>query len=213
MGTPNNAAQAGHYSDPNVCRSFLVGTCPHDLFTNTKQDLGPCKKLHLEAHKSEYERDVAAGRNPHYEIDYMSDLQRYIDDCNRRIDAAQRRLDKTPDEIMRTNALLKAIGDLDKTISNGLLEVEVLGESGAVVRAVEEWQKIRQAKVEKDGKEKELKQLSDSAGPSGHQKLQVCDVCGAYLSRLDNDRRLADHFYGKVSIVGLFGWIIANGMG
>ena len=35
--------------------------------------------------------------------------------------------------------------------------------------------------------------------PSGAQsKLQVCDVCGAYLSRLDNDRRLADHFAGKV---------------
>jgi hypothetical protein len=48
--------------------------------------------------------------------------------------------------------------------------------------------------------QRELKTLSDSAGPSGHQKLQVCDVCGAYLSRLDNDRRLADHFYGKVFI-------------
>ncbi|KAK5125577.1 splicing factor, partial [Cryomyces antarcticus] len=31
-------------------------------------------------------------------------------------------------------------------------------------------------------------------------KLQVCDVCGAYLSRLDNDRRLADHFYGKMHL-------------
>ena len=35
---------------------------------------------------------------------------------------------------------------------------------------------------------------------SGLQRpeLQVCDVRGAYLSRLDNDRRLADHFYGKM---------------
>jgi len=49
-----------------------------------------------------------------------------------------------------------------------------------------------------NNEQRELKALSDSAGPSGHQKLQVCDVCGAYLSRLDNDRRLADHFYGKV---------------
>lgn len=99
---------------------------------------------------------------------------------------------------MKTNALLKMIGDLDKTISTGLLEVEVLGEQGCVAKALEEYHKLRTAKVEKDMKERELKQLSDSAGPSGHQKLQVCDVCGAYLSRLDNDRRLADHFYGKV---------------
>ena len=25
-------------------------------------------------------------------------------------------------------------------------------------------------------------------------------LCGAYLSRLDNDRRLADHFYGKMHL-------------
>ena len=25
-------------------------------------------------------------------------------------------------------------------------------------------------------------------------------MCGAYLSRLDNDRRLADHFYGKMHL-------------
>jgi hypothetical protein len=49
-------------------------------------------------------------------------------------------------------------------------------------------------------RERELKALSDTSGPSGHQKLQVCDVCGAYLSRLDNDRRLADHFYGKMHL-------------
>jgi hypothetical protein len=198
MGTPNTTASAGHYTDANVCRSFLVGTCPHDLFTNTKQDLGPCKKVHLESHKSAYEKDKAKGRDPGYEADYARDLSRYIDECNRRIDAAQRRLDKTPDEITKTNALLKAIGDLDKSIQTGLMEVEVLGEQGQVARSLEEYHKVRTARVEKESKEKELKQLSDSAGPSGHQKLQVCDVCGAYLSRLDNDRRLADHFYGKV---------------
>ena len=61
----------------------------------------------------------------------------------------------------------------------------------------------------------------DGGRPVRHQKLQVCDVCGAYLnrldndrtasgvltglcgaylSRLDNDRRLADHFYGKMHL-------------
>lgn len=66
--------------------------------------------------------------------------------------------------------------------------------------AVTEFFKIRQAKSTKDDRERELKSLSDTSGPSGHQKLQVCDVCGAYLSRLDNDRRLADHFYGKMHL-------------
>ena len=130
----------------------------------------------------------------------MRDLQKYIDECNRRIDVAQRRLEKTPDEIRQTNALLKQIGDLSKSIETGLLEIQVLGEQAEVSRAYEEFFRIRQAMQTKGDKERELKALSDTSGPSGHQKLQVCDVCGAYLSRLDNDRRLADHFYGKMHL-------------
>lgn len=53
-------------------------------------------------------------------------------------------------------------------------------------------------KAEKVEKEQELQQLTETSGASGHQKLRVCDICGAYLSILDSDRRLADHFGGKV---------------
>ncbi|KAL8797784.1 MAG: hypothetical protein Q9195_000136 [Heterodermia aff. obscurata] len=186
-------------NDPKVCRSFLVGTCPHDLFTNTKQDLGPCPKVHSEPLKSEYEASAEKSKLG-FEYDYMRDMQKYIDECNRRIDAAQRRLEKTPDEIRQTNDLLKQISDLSRSINTGLLEISILGESGSVSTAVTEFHKIRTAKAAKEEKERELKSLSDTSGPSGHQKLQVCDVCGAYLSRLDNDRRLADHFYGKMHL-------------
>lgn len=130
----------------------------------------------------------------------MRDMQSYINECNSRIDFAQRRLEKTPDEIRRTNALLKTISDLTKTINTGLLEIQVLGETGSVSLAASEFFKVRTAKLAKEQAEHDLKSLSDTSGPSGHQKLQVCDVCGAYLSRLDNDRRLADHFYGKMHL-------------
>ena len=93
---------------------------------------------------------------------------------------------------------LKQISDLSKTINTGLLEVSVLGETGSVALALNELHKTRTAKHQKETCERELKNLQDTSGPSGHQKLQVCDVCGAYLSRLDNDRRLADHFFGKM---------------
>lgn len=33
-----------------------------------------------------------------------------------------------------------------------------------------------------------------------NQKLRVCDVCGAFLSIFDSDRRLADHFGGKLHL-------------
>lgn len=78
--------------------------------------------------------------------------------------------------------------------------MRILAEEGAVNTAVAEFFKIKTSKSQKEDRERELKALSDTSGPSGHQKLQVCDVCGAYLSRLDNDRRLADHFYGKMHL-------------
>ncbi|KAL7897371.1 U1 snRNP splicing complex subunit [Trichoderma sp. SZMC 28014] len=197
----SSRAQQLSLNDPKVCRSYIVGTCPHDLFTNTKQDLGSCPKVHAEALKTEYEGLSEREKHKYgFEYDYMRDLQKYIDECNRRIDAAQRRLEKTPDEIRQTNALLKTISDLASSINSGLLEVEILGSLGEVSRAQDELFRVRQAAQQKAEREKELKALSDTSGPSGHQKLQVCDVCGAYLSRLDNDRRLADHFYGKMHL-------------
>lgn len=197
-GAPSRNAQLS-ITDQKVCRSYLVGTCPHDLFTNTKQDLGPCPKIHSEGLKTEYETASAAEKAKWgFEYDYMRDMQKYIDDCDRRIDSAQRRLEKTPDEIRQTNNLLKQISDLSKTINTGLLEISVLGETGSVALALNELHKVRTAKHQKETCERELKNLQDTSGPSGHQKLQVCDVCGAYLSRLDNDRRLADHFFGKM---------------
>lgn len=186
-------------TDPKVCRSYLVGTCPHDLFTNTKQDLGQCPKVHSEGLKTEYDTASSAEKAKWgFDFDYMRDMQKYIDDCDRRIDTAQRRLEKTPDEIRQTNNLLKQIADLNNTINTGLLEISVLGETGSVAMSLNEMHKIRTAKHQKETYERELKNLQDTSGPSGHQKLQVCDVCGAYLSRLDNDRRLADHFFGKM---------------
>ncbi|KAK4095981.1 LUC7-domain-containing protein [Parathielavia hyrcaniae] len=188
-------------TDPKVCRSYLVGTCPHDLFTNTKADLGACPRVHSEALKAEYESLPEPDKKKlGFEHDYMRDLQGRIEACNRNIDTLQRRLEKTPDEVRQTNNLLKAISDLGATVANGLLEVEVLAETGDVAKAYDEYYKVRHAQAAKAERERELKALSETSGPSGHQKLQVCDVCGAYLSRLDNDRRLADHFFGKMHL-------------
>ena len=41
------ARNAEHYSDRDVCKYNLVSFCPHDLFPNTKKDLGPYAKISL----------------------------------------------------------------------------------------------------------------------------------------------------------------------
>ena len=39
------------WTDSDVCKYYIVQFCPHDLFTNTKADLGACGKIHDDALK------------------------------------------------------------------------------------------------------------------------------------------------------------------
>ncbi|KAF2718417.1 putative U1 snRNP splicing complex subunit [Polychaeton citri CBS 116435] len=188
-------------TDSKVCRPYICGACPHDLFTNTKGDLGQCPKVHQGNLKEDWEAaSEQQKREWGFEFDYHREILRHVRDCDSKIDLSQKRLEKTPDEIRQTNTLLKSISDYTRNLETGMVEVEVLAEDGAVNLAVQEFHKLKIMRVQKDEKERDLKSLSDTSGPSGHQKLQVCDVCGAYLSRLDNDRRLADHFFGKMHL-------------
>lgn len=34
------------WDDREVCAFYMVRFCPHDLFVNTRSDLGPCPRIH-----------------------------------------------------------------------------------------------------------------------------------------------------------------------
>ncbi|KAI0807350.1 putative U1 snRNP protein [Fomes fomentarius] len=201
MGVSNANLQ---WSDEKVCRNFLCGTCPHTLFTNTKMDLGACPKSHTERLKTEFL--AAREANPNDPIfarcqtEYESNIFAFVDECDRRIRAAHRRLEKTPEENAKTTNLMREIAEIELAIQGGTEKIETLGEQGKVDESMREMAAIEALKSEKADKERELQQLTDTSGASGHQKLRVCDVCGAYLSVLDSDRRLADHFGGKMHL-------------
>lgn len=191
----SSGSQATQFTDAKVCRSFLVGDCPHDMFVATKMDLGLCPKIHSEQLKIDFQQ-ASLTREYGYEFDLQRDLAKYVDDCNRRIDQAQRRLERSPEEIAKSNALMGEIAKLEEAMDLTLLEVRILGESELVTRAIDEYFTVEKLRVDKEAREQEL--VNINSGADDHQKLQVCDVCGAYLSKLDNDRRLADHFGGKL---------------
>lgn len=46
------------YRDDKVCKFYLSGMCPYDMFTNTKSDLGSCKKVHSLSLKQSFETDA-----------------------------------------------------------------------------------------------------------------------------------------------------------
>ena len=130
MSMPGTTKQAAlSITDSKVCRSYLCGSCPHDLFTNTKQDLGACPKAHQPNLKEEYQAaSEEKKREWGFEFDYKADINKYVVECDRRIDVAQRRLEKTAEEVRQTNALLKSISELSRTVEAGIVEVEIMAE-------------------------------------------------------------------------------------
>ncbi len=51
----------------------MCGFCPHDLFVNTRADLGPCDKIHDEELKKQYEKSSRYNR-----LGYEDDFERFI---------------------------------------------------------------------------------------------------------------------------------------
>ncbi|ETS64785.1 hypothetical protein PaG_00748 [Moesziomyces aphidis] len=198
MGTPTANL---HFTDPKVCRNFLCGTCPHDLFANTKVDLGACPKAHTPKYKDEYRKALAAGqRFPEFEREHEHNIMAFINDIDRKINTNKRRLEQTPEELARFANMNREIAEIETALAAVMAEVEALGEQGQIEESLAELAKADALKEEKAQKEEELHKAQENSGASGHQKLRVCDVCGAYLSILDSDRRLADHFGGKMHL-------------
>ncbi|KAK8864678.1 hypothetical protein IAR55_001930 [Kwoniella newhampshirensis] len=187
-----------------VCRNFLFGTCPHLIFGNTKMDLGPCPKVHSDRILQQFREH--ATQHPHdpriqaYRQEHENNLYGIVDDVDRRIRASQRKLEKTPEENRKTVDLMREIGEIELSIQGGTEEIESLGEAGKVEESMEKLAAVDALKQLKTDKEKELTHLNENAGASGHQKLRVCETCGAMLSVLDSDKRLADHFGGKLHL-------------
>jgi RNA-binding protein Luc7-like 2 len=85
---------------------------------------------------------------------------------------------------------MKEIGEIELSIQGGTEEIEALGEAGKVEESMEKLAAVEALKGLKGEKEKELQNLNETAGASGHQKLRVCETCVSpeSLSVLESDR-------------------------
>ncbi|XP_020587822.1 putative RNA-binding protein Luc7-like 1 isoform X2 [Phalaenopsis equestris] len=274
------------YSDRDVCRLFLAGLCPHDLFQLTKMDLGPCPKVHSLQLRKDYEEAKAKGMH-NFDRELEDLIERLIVECERKIQRALKRLESedakaaiaiSVSEVTQTPEVL----ELSKQIKEKLKEVDAFdleGKTDSKIRAQEAVEELRAKRADKqamllldafnidraslpqphqghpplapvpashppDPRTQEmineklkkaehlgeqglideaqkaleeaeaLKKLSARQEPSSvdsskytaadvritDQKLRVCDICGAFLSVYDSDRRLADHFGGKLHL-------------
>lgn len=185
-----------------VCKSFLVGVCPHDLFNGTKQNLGKCLFLHLEKHKLEYEhRTKTLGESfPSFELDHYKTLHKYIYDLEKKIEVAQKRLEHKPEEKEKIASLTKKLEILDTKIGLKTQEIDSLLMHDEFLKLLYESIELNELYKKRNSMFELVRNMAENLCQTSQQKLQVCEGCGAYLSRLDSDRRLADHLIGKLHL-------------
>ncbi|XP_075230717.1 putative RNA-binding protein Alsin2 isoform X2 [Lycorma delicatula] len=202
MGTGRNGENNRYqvkFSDPKVCKSFLLGCCPHEILSSTRMDLGECPKIHDLALRADYEH-ASKSRDYYYDIDAMEHLQTFISDCDHRTELAKQRLAETQEELSAEVAVkANHVHQLAEEIGKKLARAEQLGEEGFVEESLKLMEEIEELRKKKNEAE-DVYRNSMPASSYQQQKLRVCEVCSAYLGIHDNDRRLADHFGGKLHL-------------
>ncbi|XP_019737022.1 putative RNA-binding protein Luc7-like 1 isoform X2 [Hippocampus comes] len=164
-----------------------------------RMDLGECTKIHDLALRADYEI-ASKERELFFELDAVDHLESFIADCDRRTELAKKRLAETQEEISaEVAAKAEKVHELNEEIGKLLAKAEQLGAEGNVEESQKVLQEVEKVRSRKKDAEEEYRN-SMPASSFQQQKLRVCEVCSAYLGLHDNDRRLADHFGGKLHL-------------
>lgn len=70
---------------------YMVKFCPHDLFVNTRADLGACPRLHDDEAKNQYEKSTSY-KKQQYEDDFVRFCQGMVSEVERKISKGKSRL-------------------------------------------------------------------------------------------------------------------------
>jgi hypothetical protein len=195
---PGARINSVRFDDEDVCKHSLIGFCPHDLFVNTRADLGPCNKIHDEGLKKQYEKSSRFGRMG-YEDDYERFLRSLLNDVERKIRRNSERLKLTQTESTDgtknpIQVKQEKVEELKEIINGKIKEAEHLGEEGNI----EEAQTIV---VEIDKLRAECKYLENQIELAIHnaeqKQMEVCEVCGSFLIVNDAQSRVEEHISGK----------------
>eukprot|EP00397_Hematodinium_sp_SG-2012_P040410 GEMP01044266.1.p1 GENE.GEMP01044266.1~~GEMP01044266.1.p1 ORF type:complete len:411 (+),score=120.93 GEMP01044266.1:131-1234(+) len=165
------------FKDAKVCKSFLVGFCPNELFKNTKRELGPCPYLHNEHVLAEFEAhpdmDDLSRR---YERDLKRFLEAIVGEADRWIEREKRNQRKpipdvedllSADDKEQIEKLNAAAQDL---ISRSAKDVEEGNFAMAEQKTAHAMQAKQSAEV--------LKERRRQAYVKREEGGTICEICG-----------------------------------
>lgn len=193
-----------HFSDEEICKFYLCGLCPYQLFKNTKSDLGSYDKLLDDKMKAQWEETPQEEKDKYgYERDLLDFLSDLVADLDRRVARNKARIEQEEEaELKEQGKLLETLSDVDRTrlfdISKEMTALTThareLGEEGKVDEAYRVMSQMEALKSERIAIEQKL---SRPLIPNDQKKLVLCEVSGNFLSSTDSAERLRAHFEGK----------------
>ncbi|XP_073388022.1 uncharacterized protein [Physcomitrium patens] len=208
MGTARDLTaeeRKGHcemqWDDPLVCTCFLVNFCPHDLFVNTKSDLGPCPKIHDPKLKESYQQSTRHDNYvPRFEAQLFQFCEKLVQDLDRKVRRGRERLAQDAN----TSTMLMPISteksdllvNIEESIKKLLEKIEVFGEVGQVDEAEALMKKVDMLNMEKAIL---TQQITNERGLilSQEKKMALCETCGSFLVANDATERTHSHMTGK----------------
>lgn len=190
---PGETVGQTKFDDDEVCKYYLCGICPHDLFVNTKADLGPCTKAHDDDLRKQYEESSRYGKCG-YEDDYERFLRSLLNDVEKKIKRNQERLKLTQATDNSPEAMEKRtrLNELREKVNAIIKQAETLGEMGEI----EESQKTLES-CEKFKAEIKILEMQVEANFGDQKQMEVCNVCGSFLIINDAQSRVEEHASGK----------------
>uniref|UniRef100_A0A0N5A1R0 Luc7-like protein 3 n=1 Tax=Parastrongyloides trichosuri TaxID=131310 RepID=A0A0N5A1R0_PARTI len=207
MGTRRNADIgtniSARFDDAEICKYFLVDYCPHDLFINTKSDLGPCTYIHDESLREQYRKSSRYCKLG-YERSLYNTLSRLKDDMAKKIAKNKERLaitqskDETKKYEQRSD-IEKKINKIKEEILDNQKMVETYGLQGDIEKAAEVTTILERLVDEKKSLEKRIEEMLAPTDEMGNKQkqMEVCEICSCFLVVGDAETRMEEHFQGK----------------
>lgn len=197
---PDENAKELEWSDPEVCRYYVVNFCPHELFTNTKADLGPCNKIHDDELKRKFHEEKESYKKSQITDEFFRFAQRMLNELETRIRKARERLLLTQEALDApgNEEVKEKIELLSDKITQLVDEAEAAGTEGNVEQAQGLMKLCDQLREERDELKRSVMPVHPRDEYGQHQKaMEVCETCGAFLIVGDAQQRIEDHLMGK----------------
>ncbi|XP_051122986.1 uncharacterized protein LOC127245886 [Andrographis paniculata] len=187
------------WDDKDVCGCYMVRFCPHDLFVNTRSDLGVCPKIHDPKLKESFENSPRHDSFvPKFEAELAHFCEKLVSDLDRRVRRGRERLAQDvevppPPPISAEKS--EQLSVLEEKIKNLLEQVESLGEAGKVDEAEALMRKVELLNLEKTALTQP--QQDKLLMVAQEKKMALCEICGSFLVANDAAERTQSHVTGK----------------